>query len=121
MTAAREGELYVQYAIPHWVLMRLQISLKKDICKRIRGIFAMDRTLDFAKEKCVNHNFITKIRGKRGRAHLWIWISLDYIKMFALEFGVTAHGGSSSIGRRSLKSSQAVDFNSLVEWWREPR
>lgn len=97
MAAAGEGELYVQYSIPHWVLMRLHMSLRKDIGKRIRGIFAIDRTLDLTKEKCVNHNLITKIRGKRGKAHLWIWTSLDYNQMFPLDFGVTAPGGSSSI------------------------
>lgn len=100
MAAAGEGELYVQYSIPHWVLMRLHMSLKKDIGKRITGIFAMDKTLDLTKEKCVNHNLITKIRGKRGKrgkAHLWIWTSLDYNQMFPLDFGVTAPRGSSSI------------------------
>lgn len=57
MAAAGEGELYVQYSILHWVLMRLHMSLKKDIGKRIRGIFAMDRTLDLTKEKCGQPQF----------------------------------------------------------------
>ena len=97
MRVAEEGQLYTQHSFSHWVLIRLHISSRKDICKRIRGIFVVGRTSGFTKEKCVNCGFITKIRGKRNIAHLWIWISLDYNQMFPLEFGVTAPGGSSSI------------------------
>ena len=85
----------MQYSFSHWVLMRLHMSSRKDIYKRTWGIFAVGRTSGFTKEKCVNHSFITKIRGKRNTVHLWIWISLDYNQVFPLEFGVTTPRGSS--------------------------
>ena len=86
----------MQHFFSHWVLMRLHISSMKGISERIRG-FAMGRTSGFTEEKCVNHSFMTKTRGKRNKAYPWIWISLDYNQMFPLEFGVTASGGSSYI------------------------
>ena len=61
MREAEEGEPYMQHSFSHWVLMRLHISSRKDIYRRIRGIFAMGRTSGFAKEQCVNHSFITKV------------------------------------------------------------
>ena len=87
----------MQHSIFLWVLMRLYTSLRKDIYKRIRGIFVMGRTSGFTKEKCANHSFIAKTRGKKNKAYLWIWISLEYNQIFPLEFGVTAPRGSPSI------------------------
>lgn len=46
MIAAEKGKLCVQYSFSHRVLVRLHISLKKDMCG---GISAMNRTLDFNK------------------------------------------------------------------------
>lgn len=42
------------------------------------GHFRNGQGLRLYQGKCVNHNFITKLRGKRNTAHLWIRISLDY-------------------------------------------
>ena len=50
MKEAEEGELYMQHSFSHWVLMRLHISSRKDIYRRIKGIFAMGRTSGFTKE-----------------------------------------------------------------------
>ena len=37
MREAEEGKLYIQHSFSHWVLMRLHISSRKDIYRRIRG------------------------------------------------------------------------------------
>lgn len=57
-----------------------------------RGICAMDRASDLNKNKCVNHNFIPEVRGKRKTAIFWIRIDFGTQSDVLLEFRVTAPG-----------------------------
>ena len=77
----------------------------------------MDRTSDFAKENCVNHNLIAEIRGKRNTAQLWIRID------FGLESDVPPgvwcyNPWGQLIYQLSESRIFLVGFNSLTEWWR---
>lgn len=75
-------------------LMRLHISSKNDICKRMRGIFAMGRTSGITKSNTIPS---PRYEGREVQHNSGYGSAWTTIRCPPLEFGVTASGGSSSI------------------------